>query len=117
MASSCRYNETPECGYESSELNFALHLRMGDRRDLEGATPEYFSLLEDFIEVVTQEVVRKGHATPKFHIFSEALYPCPSPENGTFVEFPLWPVERDQVSKKRCRRSFIEVCLCSEGRP
>lgn len=97
-----RYNETQEeaCGgYESSELNFALHVRMGDRRDMEGATPAYFSLLEDFMEVVTEGVVGRGHAAPTFHVFSEALYPCPSQENGTFHEFPLWPVERDQVGR------------------
>lgn len=95
---STRYNPTPECGYEPSGLHFALHVRMGDRRDLEPATPAYFSMLEDFMGVVTQEAARKGHAAPVFHVFSEALYPCPSPENGTFEEFPTWPVERDQVS-------------------
>lgn len=71
---------------------------MGDRRDIEPVTPDYFSLLEDFMETLTDGVEGKGHAAPMFHVFSEALYPCPSPENGTFNEFPLWPVERDQVS-------------------
>ncbi len=95
----CRYDGAPECGYESSGLNFALHVRMGDRRDIEFVTPEYFSLLEDFMEIVTREVVERGHAEPTFHVFSEALYPCPSPGNATFNEFPSWPVERDQVSR------------------
>lgn len=93
-----RYNHEPECGYEESELNFALHVRMGDRRELEGVTPEYFSLLEDFMATVTRAVVERKQVAPMFHVFSEALYPCPSPENATFQEFPFWPVERDQVS-------------------
>lgn len=93
---SIRYDE-PECGYEESELNFALHVRMGDRRELEGVTPEYFSRLEGFMATVTQAVVEREQAAPMFHVFSEALYPCPSPENATFTEFPFWPVERDQV--------------------
>ena len=92
-----RYNETPDCHYESAELNFALHLRMGDRRDIEQATSEYFQLLDNFMEAVTEGVVRKGQAEPTFHVFSETLFPCPFAENGTFPEFPAWPVEMDQV--------------------
>lgn len=72
---------------------------MGDRRDLERVTPAYFSLLEDFMRTLTEEVEGRGHAAPMYHVFSEALYPCPSRENGTFSEFPRWPVERDQVRK------------------
>lgn len=98
-----RYDQAPKCEYASSELNFALHLRMGDRRDIERVTPEYFSLLEDFMETLTEEVEAKGHSAPAFHIFSEALYPCPSLENGTFSEFPPWPVDRDQVTPERHR--------------
>eukprot|EP00752_Nemacystus_decipiens_P017727 g15895.t1 len=91
------YDQAPECEYASSELNFALHLRMGDRRDIERVTPGYFSLLEDWMRTVAEEVEGRGHAAPMFHVFSEALYPCPSWENRTFNEFPLWPVERDQI--------------------
>lgn len=98
-----RYDQAPECEYSSSGLNFALHLRMGDRRDIEPVTSEYFLLLEDFMETLTEEVEGKGHASPMFHVFSEALYPCPSPENGTFKEFPRWTVERDQVSRAALR--------------
>ncbi|CAM9920162.1 unnamed protein product, partial [Hapterophycus canaliculatus] len=105
------YNPTPECEYEPSGLNFALHVRMGDRRDIEPATPKYFSMLEDFMDTVTQEVARKGHAAPTFHVFSEALYPCPSPGNGTFDEFPTWPVERDEVSRAAQRDTHTPTCL------
>eukprot|EP00904_Undaria_pinnatifida_P013525 jgi/Undpi1/9302/HiC_scaffold_26.g11760.m1 len=91
------YNETPDCHYESAELNFALHLRMGDRRDIEQATSEYFQLLDNFMEAVTEGVVGKGQAEPTFHVFSETLFPCPFAENGTFPEFPAWPVEMDQI--------------------
>lgn len=72
---------------------------MGDRRDIEPVTPQYFLLLEDFMRALTEEVEAKGHPAPMFHVFSESLYPCPSQENGTFNEFPPWPVERDQVSR------------------
>lgn len=94
-----RYNQTPHCHYESAELNFALHLRMGDRRGIQRATLEYFQLLDKFMEAVTEGVVGKGHAAPTFHVFSETLFPCPSAESGTFAEFPVWPVEMDQVKK------------------
>ena len=74
---------------------------MGDRRGLQQATLEYFQLLDNFMEAVTEGVVGKGHAAPTFHVFSETLFPCPSEANGTFTEFPVWPVEMDQVKKKK----------------
>lgn len=103
MRSLCRYDQAPDCSYGSSELNFALHLRMGDRREIEQVTFEYFEYLDDFMDTVTQAVLDKGRDAPMFHVFSEALMPCPSTVNGTFAEFPLWPVEMDQVPKfSRC---------------
>lgn len=59
----------------------------------------YVRLLEEFIEVVTNRVVDKTRNKPVFHIFSETALPCPSLHNGTFAEFPFWPVEIDQVFK------------------
>lgn len=88
---------------------------MGDRRNIERATPEYFSLLEDFMETLTEEVERKGHPAPTFHVFTEALHPCPSPESGSFNEFPHWPVERDQVSRvARTRVHLLGFCSNTE---
>lgn len=92
-----RYNHTPVCHYEMSELNFALHVRLGDRKTIEPVTAEYFGLLESFMETVAKGVEKMGHATPAFHVFSETLSPCPSADTGTFHEFPEWPVKADQV--------------------
>lgn len=93
----CRYDQAPECRFEQSELNFGLHLRLGDRRAIESVTMEYFHFLEAFMETVTEVVERKGRAAPTFHVFTETLLPCPSLEDGTFDELPVWPAEQDQV--------------------
>lgn len=58
---------------------------------------EYFQFLEAFMETVTEVVERKGRAVPTFHVFTETLLPCPSLEDGTFDELPVWPAEQDQV--------------------
>lgn len=72
---------------------------MGDRRAFQEGTLDYFQLLGLFMNTVTHEVVAKGLAPPLFHVFSETIVPCPSEETGLFDEFPIWPVELDQVSK------------------
>ena len=89
-----RYDETSECAYDPTRLNFAIHIRMGDRRDMLRASLEYFLFLEAFMDTVSKEVVRKGLQPPLFHAFSEALMPCPSEDMGTFDEFPVWPVHQ-----------------------
>ena len=70
---------------------------MGDRREFQDGTLDYVQLLDLFMLTVSQEVVAKGLASPLFHVFSEALVPCPSEATGLFDEFPTWPVELDQV--------------------
>ncbi|CAM9365547.1 unnamed protein product, partial [Laminaria digitata] len=70
------YEEHPECAYDPARLNFAIHVRMGDRRVILGETREYFHLLEMFMDTVSKEVVRKGLEAPLFHVFSETLIPC-----------------------------------------
>lgn len=96
-----RYDENLECGFDETRLNVAIHVRMGDRRAYENSTAaDYFKLLEQFMETVTEEVVvGKGLSPPVFHVFSETVEPCPAAEAGAFEEFPAWPVEDDQVRK------------------
>lgn len=67
---------------------------MGDRRVMLGESPEYFHLLELFVDTVSKEVVRRGLEPPLFHVFSETLIPCPPEDTGTFHEFPSWPVHQ-----------------------
>lgn len=62
------------------------------------ANDEYFRLLEAFMEMVAGRLLARGYDMPVFHVFSETSLPCPDAGNGTFEEFPLWPVEVDQVS-------------------
>ena len=73
---------------------------MGDRREFQDGTLNYFRLLDVFMHTVSQTVVGKGLAPPLFHIFSETLLPCPSKQSGFFDEFPAWPVQLDQVRGK-----------------
>eukprot|EP00904_Undaria_pinnatifida_P013653 jgi/Undpi1/9418/HiC_scaffold_27.g11875.m1 len=91
------YDENPECAYDSARLNVAIHVRMGDRREFQDGSLDYFALLDLFMATVSQQVVGKGLVPPLFHIFSETLVPCPSGETGLFDEFPVWPVELDQI--------------------
>lgn len=102
-----RYDDDLECAHAPDRLNFALHVRMGDRRAFQEGTLEYFELLEAFMNTVSSEVVKKGLEPPLFHIFSETLVPCPSSDTGLFDEFPSWPVVLDQV-----RISQIDVVTC-----
>lgn len=95
-----RYDEAPKCAYGSSQLDFAIHVRLGDRAKLmPGDHSDYIGLLEAFMEAVTERVVNKTHTAPVFHVFSETSQPCPSQENGTFEEFPFWQVVLDQVGR------------------
>ena len=96
-----RYDHTAECMYSRTEvLNFAIHVRLGDRaRALTKVRDGYFEVLEAFMDTVTSVVVLRGYLPPVFHIFSETSLPCPNTYNGTFDEFPDWPVDMDQVRK------------------
>ena len=85
---------------------------MGDRREFQDGSLDYFALLDLFMTTVSQQVVGKGLVPPLFHIFSETLVPCPSGETGLFDEFPVWPVELDQVSKALCRVENRRVIRC-----
>lgn len=76
-------------------------MRLGDRKDQQGDSlssfpGDYFALLEAFMDTVTSAVVTRGHERPVFHIFSETHLPCPS-DDGSFPEFPDWPVEMGEV--------------------
>ena len=93
-----RYDEVPDCGYKPTQMNFAMHVRMGDRRAIQGGLDnDYFTYLHRFMDDVTEAVVSKGLEPPMFHVYTQTLLPCPSRDTGLFVEFPLWPVEMDQV--------------------
>ena len=93
-----RYDQRPQCSYGSSQLDFAIHVRLGDRSKLIVEDFEaYIVLLESFMDTVTESVLDRGLDKPVFHVFSETSVPCPSLANGTFAEFRMWPVETDQV--------------------
>lgn len=92
-----RYDENPQCSYDAGRMHFALHVRMGDRREFQDTNTNYFDLLEAIMADISAEVVRKGMAKPLFHVFSETLMPCPSGDEGVFDEFPTWPVGVEKV--------------------
>lgn len=93
-----RFNTSHECAYDTSRLNFAIHVRLGDRKVFWNGDLEYFRLLDAFMDVVTKGVLDMGLPSPLFHVFSETLQPCPPPDTGIFPEFSAWPpVELDQV--------------------
>lgn len=84
--------------YNDHELNFAIHVRLGDRMQLLTDTEaSHLDHLGRFMNDVTESVVLRGLDPPAFHVFSETADPCPSEVDGTFAEFPKWPVEMDQV--------------------
>lgn len=93
-----RYNAEPTCRYSSSQINVAIHVRLGDRnrQDLK-QSDQYIDLLEDFMDTISSRVSSTGHDPPMFHIFSETQDPCPSPKNGVFKEFSRWPIDMQQV--------------------
>ena len=97
-----RYDENPECAFSGTHLNVAIHVRLGDRREFQEGSVDYFQLLDLFMDTVSREVVGKGLERPQFHIFSETVIPCPSAQTGLFDEFPTWPVELDEVRPRIC---------------
>lgn len=94
-----RYNPEPICNYSPSQIDVAIHVRLGDR-DMRDKKPseQYFDLLEDFMDTISARVSNSGPTLPMFHIFSETKTPCPSTKNGAFEEFSRWPVDLDQVN-------------------
>ena len=106
-----RYDDDLECAYAPDRLNFALHVRMGDRRAFQEGTLEYFALLEQFMDTVSTEVTKKGLDPPLFHIFSETIIPCPSSDTGLFDEFPTWPVALDEVRSEHRLLMFSLRCM------
>lgn len=95
-----RYDANPSCSYSDGELNFAIHVRMGDRRLITGTNDDYFGMLEALMDSITESVLTRRSTPPKFHVFTETLLPCPSGETGAFGEFASWPVELRQVRRK-----------------
>eukprot|EP00903_Cladosiphon_okamuranus_P019865 g18259.t1 len=93
------YDEVPKCAFDQGRLNFALHVRLGDRREFQDGSDEYFQLLEQIMNTITVEVVQRGLQAPLFHVFSETLVPCPPEETGLFDEFPRWPVGIDKIQE------------------
>lgn len=111
-----RFNQQPECAFDSSRLNFAIHIRLGDRRYLEKTSTEYFALLDGFMDTVTAEVMQLGGKPPLFHVFSETMVPCPNMETGFFEEFSSWaPVEKEQVRNSQLVRVCIPQGLASKN--
>lgn len=105
-----RFDKPLECAYGSGQLNFALHVRLGDRAKLLGDDDhEYFNLLEAFMATVSEALLRKGRDHPVFHVFSETTFPCPYSENGTFPEFPMWPTEVSQVWRGFSRPTSVHT--------
>lgn len=96
-----------------SRLNFAIHIRLGDRKGVDQATVKYLELLETFMDTVSAAVVEQGYSAPLFHIFSETVAPCPWPSTNAFSEFPNWPVEPDQVRDNN-KNGFILRTVCSK---
>lgn len=94
-----RFDPQPACLFDAALLNFALHVRMGDRRLIQAAPDSYFDMLEDLMGNITDSVLKRRLAPPLFHVFTETLRPCPSEETGVFDEFPTWPVELSQVRR------------------
>lgn len=92
-----RHNPNPACSYDAGRLDFAIHVRLGDRRLTQEAPDEYFSVLEALMDTITDSLLKRGLTPPVFHIFTETLQQCPSAETGIFHEMPGWPVELDQV--------------------
>ncbi|CAN0162597.1 unnamed protein product [Ectocarpus fasciculatus] len=93
------YDENPRCHFEDNRFNFAVHIRMGDRRAYYDGNPQYFRNVELITETVTDEFRRRGLPEPMFHLFSETLNPCPSAVTGLFDEFPTWPIELEQIAE------------------
>lgn len=119
FAASCaiiwnRFDENPNCSFAKERMNFALHVRMGDRRNFfERSAREYAKTLEEVMNNITAEVVDMSLPKPLFHIFSETVHPCPSAQTGLFDEFPTWRVESDQV----CFAKSFHIIIHARGDP
>lgn len=85
---SSRYDENPTCDFGAGRLNVAIHIRLGDRREFQAGTLEYFQLLDLLMQTVSHGVLGKGLKPPLFHVFSETLAPCPSEATCLFDEYP-----------------------------
>lgn len=96
----CRYDEDLQCAFDPTRLNFAVHVRLGDRIASAESLAQHFRLLEELMDTITNVMRENGLQTALFHVFSETKEPCPSPETGLFDEFPTWPVEIDQVRNR-----------------
>lgn len=105
-----RYDDHAKCAFSDDRLHFAMHVRMGDRREYLDQNDQYFAMLESVMATISTEVVDKGLLEPYFHIFSETLAPCPSEETQLFGEFPAWPLGDDEVRTKcAAQSSFVAV--------
>lgn len=90
-----------DCGFDPSRSNIAIHIRLGERRQVLQPGPEYYAMLDLFMHTVTTAVEEQGHNAPMFHVFSETAEPCPDSGTGVFDEFSAWlPVEEEQVRFK-----------------
>ena len=94
-----RYNEDLDCGFDSTRLNVAVHMRLGDVLMPFERHSKYLSAVEELMDAITEVVEEKGLEPPLFHVFSETIKPCPSLETKSFDEFPTWPIESHQVRK------------------
>lgn len=102
------YPSSPE------ELNIAIHVRLGDRTSiLHGFESSYLLYIETFITTVAAAVTRRGLDTPLFHVFSETWLPCPTERNGTFAEFPAWPIDTYQVRHHFMWLNLSRACFSS----
>ena len=110
-----RYDEHPECVFTEGALNFAVHVRMGDRRAFQTAENDYFERLENVMNTISTEVVGRGLPEPMFHVFSEAELPCPSGQPSAFDEFPTWHIGAEEVrvyvSNTYLRIFFFNIIL------
>lgn len=100
MFSCFRYDEDLQCAFDPTRLNFSVHVRLGDRVASAENLAKHFRLLEELMDIIASVMRERRLQPPLFHVFSETEHPCPSPETGLFDEFPVWPVELDQVRNR-----------------
>lgn len=103
--------EIPRCGFEAGILNFGIHVRMGDRAGLDRTPEEFLTRLNGFMDTVTEVTAELGIAQPVFHVFSESQQPCPHADTATFEEFPLWPVDMNEVKYDRAFPYGSIICI------
>ncbi|CAN0106888.1 unnamed protein product [Ascophyllum nodosum] len=118
------YDEgTSSCTFDHQSLNFAVHVRMGDRREFQDGSTQYLKFLERFMISVSSAVIAKGMMQPTFHVFSETLAPCPSEDTRLFDEFPAWSIEADEITRcweaktpQDCPEKRVGAKLCNPVR-